>query len=62
MKKVDKVLSQEKRNRRDFLKNARTVAATAPAVAILLSSESKAGILVGYNGQITTRPPQPQAF
>ena len=62
--KVSKVLDQEKRNRRDFLRNAGTVAVTAPAVAILLSSETKASVVVGYNGAPTTAPPKPivQAF
>ncbi len=61
MKKVDEVLSQEKRNRSDFLKNAGTVAVTAPAVALLLSSETKAGPITGYNGT-TTPLPTLQAF
>ena len=61
MTELKKALEAERRSRRRFLKNAGTVAVTAPAVAMLLSSETKANGVNGYNGAVT-KPPAPQAF
>lgn len=46
--------------RRDFLKKAAAVGMTAPAVAMLLSTEAKAQQVDGYN--LPTPAPEPTPF
>ena len=56
MKEIEKAVEQEKQNRREFLKTARTAALTAPAVTLLLASDSKPASAGSYNGVTTPLP------
>ena len=55
-KETQTAATQEEQARRDFLKKAGSVGMTAPAVAMLLSTEVKAAVDYGYDVPPTPAP------
>ena len=55
-KKVKEALDEHAARRRKLLKNAGTLAVTAPAVSLLLANGVKPALAQGYSGGKVTKP------